>query len=640
MSGLPNEKKTALTVVAVVVLFFLGLSLAVNLPDILGGFLFADQAVYYSMAQSIAFDRDLEFTKKDLARYYVDFNAGPQGIFLKKGRDGRIFFAKSFVYSLFAAPFVRVLGPNGILVFHSILLLLLLLMGLKYFSLSGPPLGSVFLVLTFLFASVAGVYFIWMTPEFFNLTLIFAILFLWLYKIRSKEIEADGAPSPELSPARTGKLNAFLMSDKTDYLAAFLAGIAVYSKPPNAALLGVLILVTLVRRKTLKAGGMLIAFVLSIALFFSVKSILSSDWKDWNYQGGERKTFYDNFPFGDKGQTFDTLGDAMTSEGYLDRFLLPPKFIAINLFYYFFGRFSGLAWYFFPSILLLFLFFRGRRSLARWLLLAAVAAEILSYIVLMPTNFGGGGGSLGNRYFMHIYPLFLFLPDFKFKKRTLVIPWLIAALFLSQLMLNPFRGSAYPATHVKRFPFKLLPVEMPQVNEWPTNTNPWGRRIQIGTPPEEGYLHFLDDNFHRRSESKLESKGIWTYWDRESEMVLKTGRPLKEIVVRLLNNPRRDNEIRVKVEGRTQKITLGPKKWGMLRFPVGNGFWWRKTGKDKYIYFPVGRGWWWKIPKDEMYLYRIKIKAAKGSIPHYEDEDNQERRILGVFFEMDLISRT
>jgi len=614
MSGLSSEKKTALTVVVVVFLFFLGLSLSVNIPDILGGFLFADQAVYYSMAQSIAFDGDLEFTKKDLARYYTDFGAGPQGIFLKKGRDGRIFFAKSFVYSMFAAPFVRVLGPNGFLVFHSVLLLLLLLMGFKYFSLSGPPLSAVLLVLTFLFASVAGVYFIWMTPEFFNLTLIFAILFLWLYKVRSKELEADGAFPP--APVRTGKLNAFLMSDKADYPAAFLAGIAVYSKPPNAALFGILILVALFRRKFLKAGGMLIVCVLSVALLFSVKSILSSDWKDWNYQGGERKTFYHHFPFSDKGLTFDTVGDAMTSEGYFDRFLLPPKYIAFNFFYYFFGRFTGAAWYFFPSILLLFLFFRGRRSLARWLLLAALAAEILAYVILMPTNFGGGGGSLGNRYFMHIYPLFLFLPDFKVKKRTLVVPWLMAALFLSQLMVNPFRGSAFPATHLKRFPFKLLPVEMTLVNEWPTNTNPWGFRIPIGTPPEEGYLHFLDDNFHKRLPGE-EGNGNWTYWDRECEMVLKTGRPLKEIVVRLLNNPRRANEIRVKVEGRTQRITLGPKHWGTLRFPVGDGFKMKTT-----------------------HLYRIKIKAAKGAIPHYEDEDNQERRILGVFFEMDLISRT
>lgn len=608
------DKRTALTAIVVVFFVFLGLSLSVNLPVIHQGFLFADQAVYYSMTQSIAFDRDLEFTKRDLARYYPDFNAGPQGIFLKKGRDGRIFFAKSFVYSLFAAPFVRVFGPNGFLVLHSILLLLLMLMGYKHFAPSGTPLSALLLVLTFLFASVAGVYFVWMTPEFFNLTVVFAILFLWLYKARVRASAAPGAEAAAApGPERKGRLEPFLLSDKTDFLAAFLAGIAVYSKPPNAAVLGVLILATLVRRKLLKAGGMVLAFALSLGLLYSADSVLSDDWSDWNYQGGERKSFYFEFPFGEKGQTFDTVGMPMTSEGYFDRFLLPPKFIALNLFYYFFGRFSGLAWYFFPSLLFLFLFARGRRDLARWLLLLAAAAEILAYIVLMPTNFGGGGGSLANRYFMNIYPLFLFLPGAKLKPRHLAAAWLVAALFVAQILVNPFRGSGYPATHAKRFPIKALPLEMTMVNEWPTNTNPKGFRIPIGTPPNQGFLHFLDDNFYER----LEPTGNWTYWDRECEMVLKTGQPLKEIVVRLLNNPRRENEIRVKVEGKTQRITLGSKAWGELRFPVGDGFTMKTT-----------------------HLYRVKIKAAKGSIPHYEDEDNRERRILGVFFEMELVPRT
>jgi hypothetical protein len=608
------EKKTALTVAAVVFLFFLGFALSVNLPVIHNGFLFADQAVYYSMTQSIAFDRDLEFTKRDLARYYPDFNAGPQGIFLKKGRDGRIYFAKSFVYSLFAAPFLRVFGPNGFFVLHAVLLLFLMLMGCKYFSLSGPPLSGVLLVLTFLFASVAGVYFVWMTPEFFNLTVVFAVLFLWLYKarVRERSVPETGA-GPE--PARAGRFDAFLMSGGSDLAAAFLAGIAFYSKPPNAALLGVLVLATLLRRKPLKAGAMVLAFVLSVGLLYSAGSLLSGNWSDINYQGGERKSFYFDFPFGEKGQTFDTVGMPMTSEGYFDRFLLPPKFIALNLFYYFFGRFSGLAWYFFPTLLFLalFLFGRGRRDLARWLLLLAAAAEILAYTVLMPTNFGGGGGSLANRYFLNIYPLFLFLPDLKLRARHLVIPWLAAAVFVAPILINPFRGSAYPATHAKRFPIKALPLEMTMVNEWPTNTNPKGFRIPIGTPPNEGYLHFLDDNFYER----LEPTGNWTYWDRECEMVLKTGQPLKEIVVRLLNNPRLENKARVKVEGRTQTIVLGPKAWGELRFPVGDGFTMKTT-----------------------HLYRIKIKADKGSIPHYEDEDNRERRILGVFFEMELVPRT
>jgi hypothetical protein len=230
-----QEKRAAKAVLWIVALFFLGFSLFINLPAVHSGFLSADQAVYYAMAQSIAFDNDLEYTKKDLIRYYEDFGAGPNGIFLKKAADGKLYYAKSFVYALFAAPFVRVFGSNGPLVFHSLLLLLLLLMGFSYFSLSNSPGLSLLQVITFLFASIAGVYFLWISPDFFNLFLVFAALFLWLYKIRRKE-----AP-PAAPEANLGRFQAFLLSESSDYLAVILAGIAVFSKPPNVALMGPLV---------------------------------------------------------------------------------------------------------------------------------------------------------------------------------------------------------------------------------------------------------------------------------------------------------------------------------------------------------------------------------------------------------------
>ncbi len=136
------------------------------------------------MTQSIALDGDLEYTTKDLARYYYSFDAGPQGIFLKKAKDGRIFYAKSFAYSLFAAPFIRLFGVNGFLVFHSFLLFLILFLGKRYLSLNNPEGLSLGVTLTFLFASIACIYYFWISPDFFNLSLIFFILFLWLYKIQ------------------------------------------------------------------------------------------------------------------------------------------------------------------------------------------------------------------------------------------------------------------------------------------------------------------------------------------------------------------------------------------------------------------------------------------------------------------------
>jgi hypothetical protein len=597
----PGQKKAALTVVFLIFIFSLGFSLVINLPVIHENFLSDDQAVYYALTQSIAFDYDLEYTKKDLVRYYHDFSAGPQGIFLKKTASGKIFYAKSWAYSLFAAPFVRLFGYNGVFVFHSVLLLLVLLMGFRYLALFNRPNLSLAFLLSFLFGSVAGVYFIWISPDFFNFCLVFAILFLWLHKLRRREVLAETSAE--------GRPPTFLSSPASDYLAALLTGVAFFSKPPNIALMGPLVLYPLVQKKVGKALLVMLIFALTAGIFFSANYLLTSEW---NYQGGERKSFIGKFPLEKEGVTFDSTGTTMTSEGYFEKFLLPPKFVFYNIFYYFFGRFTGLSWYFFPAVLALVLFFMGRRRLDQWLILVTLASGILVYIILMPDNYGGGGGTLANRYFLNIFPLFFFLPDEKKTWRQVVLIWVVAAVFISPILVSPFRSSAQPATHAKRFPIKALPLEMTQLNNFPTNTNPNAFRVEVGSPEHKGFLHFLDDNFH----PKLEPNGLWTRGDKTCEMILKTYYPLQEIAVHLLNNPRANNEIRVKVQGKTESAILQPQQRDTLRFPVGNGF-----------------------QVEQRYLYRIKIKAAKGAIPYFEDPTSKERRYLGVFFELELIPR-
>jgi hypothetical protein len=597
-------QKAARVVIWLIFLFALGFSLCLNLPVIHNNFLFGDQSVYFALTQSIAYDQDLEYTKKDLVRYYHDFAAGPQGIFLKKAKNNKIFYAKSWAYSLFAAPFVRVFGYNGFLVFHSFLLLLVLLLGFSYFSLANSPPASLAYLLSFVFASVTAVYFLWISPDFFNFCLAFIIFFLWIYKIKRRE-NLPGA-------AAAGRIQSFLCSSRTDYLAAILAGFAVFSKPPNIVLMGPLVLYAMFEKKFIKALLVLAIFALILSILFGANYLLTSDW---NYQGGERKSFVWKFPLEKRGFSFDSLGTTMTSENYFARFLLPPKFIFYNIFYYFFGRFTGVAWYFFPAFLALILFFFAPRRLCDWLTVLTLAGGIMIYIILMPDNYGGGGGTLANRYFLNIYPLFLFLPSLRKRGREVVLIWIVAAVFISQILVSPFRSSAQPATHAKRYPIKALPLEMTQVNNFPTNTNPYAFRVSIWPDkpqPAREFLHFLDDNFY----PKLEPTGIWTRGDKECEMILKTYYPLKEVAVHLLNNPRSDNEIKVKVERTTQKIILQSKQKGTLRFPVGDGF---------------------RI--EQRYHYRIKIRAAKGAIPYYEDPTSLERRYLGVFFELELVPK-
>ena len=600
-----STKSPSFIAIFLIFTFFLGFALFVNLPAIHQGFLFDDQAVYYSMTQSLAQDGDLEYTKRDLIRYYEVFPSGPLGIFLKRAKDGKLFYAKSFAYPLFAAPFVKLFGVNGALIFHSLLLLLLLAMGHAYLSLSNSSPLSLITILSFLFASVAGVYFLWISPDFFNFFLVFAILFLWLYKHRLPE-KINGAH-------QEAKIQVFLRSDWTDYIAGLLLGIAVFSKPPNIVLLGPIVLFALKQKKLLKTCLVILCFLFSSGIFWGTNHLVTGEW---NYQGGERKTFLYSYPYEKADITFDSIEtQEMTADGYAEKHLLPAKFIPYNLFYYFFGRFTGIAWYFFPAFFFLLLFFAGKKQFLRWLIFGAIFAEILIYIVFMPDNYGGGGGTLTNRYFLNIFPLFLFLPMEKRKIKDIAVIWIAAAVFIAPILIGPFPHSHYPSTHVKKFPFKILPVEMTLVNNFPTNTNPWAFRQEVGTPPHIGWLHFLDDNFYRRiKESDVEKRGFWTRGPYTTEMILKTYYPVKRLDVHLLNNPRMRNEITVRVGREKKRIALGTKQRGTLSFsPV-------KPFKIKALH-----------------LYRIKISASKGSIPYFERETSKERRFLGVFFEIDII---
>jgi hypothetical protein len=591
-------------IILFVFFFAFASSLSLNIHSLQKNFLFSDESTYYMMTQSLGHDGDLEYTKKDLIRYYRHFPSGPLGIFLKKGKEDKIFFAKSFAYSIFAAPFVRLFGANGFFVFHSTLLLLLLLMGYYYYSLSNSKNLSLAFVLTFLFASIAIVYFFWMTPDFFNLFLAFSALFLWLYKHHAQD-SSKIIKSNHI-------IKSFLLSDFSDLAACILIGIAVFSKPPNIALLGPLILFSLLKKRYLKALIMVGVFILVSGIFWGGNVLITGDW---NYQGGERKSFYGEggYPLAKEDLTFDnTPGYEMTTKDYTKKHFYHPKVFIYNLFYYFFGRFAGITWYFFPAFLALIVFFFRRKYLFNWLILAALFGEILIWIVLMPDNYAGGGGALANRYFLNIYPFFFFLPGLRRNFKEIGISWIVASVFIGQILISPLQHSHYPATHAKKFPFKLVPIEMTLINNFPTNTNPYAHRQPVGI--KDTFLYFLDDNFHPRTESMEEKDGFFTRGSKKAEMVLKTFYPIRKITFHLRNNPRYLNKIRVWFAGETKSIALTKLQTGTLSFTPKKVF-----KMNKWIH-----------------LYKLSIQVQKGSIPYLEKEEAKERRNLGVYFELEI----
>ncbi len=79
--------------------------------------------------------------------------------------------------------------------------------------------------------------------------------------------------------------------------------------------------------------------------------------------------------------------------------------VLLNLGYFWFGRFGGVLAYFFPALVAIGLFLVvGPRDRVGWLCVVAIALSWLAYIRVIPDNWYGGGGTIGNRYFLGILP--------------------------------------------------------------------------------------------------------------------------------------------------------------------------------------------------------------------------------------------
>src|SRR5918994_4632963 len=203
------------------------------------------------LAHSLARDFDFQYERKDLIRVWEEFS-GPQGVFLKTGKDveirgsssfpffrwlkredpereTRLYFSKSYIYPLAAAPFVFFFGTNGFLILHAILLALDLLV-IYLFVLAVTKSNGVALpmAVAFLGTSVIPVYFVWLMPELFNFSLVLYAVFFWAYR----EVAA-GPPT-----MTTGRL---LTGPKSDYLAAVFVALATFSKPTHVVVLAPMI---------------------------------------------------------------------------------------------------------------------------------------------------------------------------------------------------------------------------------------------------------------------------------------------------------------------------------------------------------------------------------------------------------------
>jgi len=600
-SAILTDRQSRLILIAVSV-FFLGYALASRVQR-LSGYLFSDEAVYLMMSQSLAHDADIRYSREDIERVYADYYEGPQGLYLKKGSNSRLvltaeppfvrvesrpsealYYGKSYIQPLLAAPFVLLFNDNGFAIFHALLLALMLFSGYAYLRRFNGPEVSLLFAATFCLAGVGIVYIFWMTADFFNVASVFLACFLWLYK---------HAP----------KTRANLLDRAwTDYAAAVVLGFATFSKPTNILLILPLIIHAWSRKRILHGFAVGAVFGVVITILFAANFWATGDF---NYQGGvSRKIFYHNYPYMPLDATFETTGVEMTTNEW--SFPFSWKVFLSNLVYYFFGRFAGVFVYFPATVLAVIYFVRGRKDLLRWLILGVIAVEILLFIWMFPNDYqGGGAGCLGNRYFLSILPLFFFLVTGISSLRPIFWGWIFTGIFLSQILLNPYRSSFDPGLHASKYPFKWLPVELSLLNKLPCNMSPRAGQVPFGGSPPAFKLYFLDENFYPKETRVYE--GYWTFGDHTSEVILQSPRKLQRITLRIAAGPRpTDVSARYGIfRRRSVRIESGEAR---LTFDVGG-----------YPY------------PGPSYLYKFAIGADRSFIPAFDVPGSTDARDLGCF---------
>lgn len=610
-------------------LVLLAFAVTIDVPKTARGFK-GDEATYYSLAHSLARDFDFTFERRDLIRVWEEFPGGPEGIWLKQGKAARIqatrrfpfvrwvkrndpvqtrlYYAKSYIYPLAAAPFVFVFGTNGLLVFHALLLSLNLFVAYTFVAgRGGSRPAALAYAAVFLAASVVPVYYVWLTPELFNFSLTLYALFLWSYK------EIPGG-------RQASRAGAFLRGGGSDYAAAALVGILTFSKPTHALLMCPIVALAIGRRQWGRAVGMALTWGALAGVLFLGNAVITGEF---NYQGGYRKTFYSSigFPFANERETFDNIGPVRGREAVAVGDVLVNRHTLTvfrhNLVYFLAGRYSGLLPYFFPGVVSALLFLASRpRQPWQWLVGATVAGGALTLLLLTPFTYSGGGGPVGNRYFLSFYPLFLFLTPALPGMASAGVALAVGAMFTAKILIDPFYMSFYAGEHTKFGPLRWLPIELTLLNDLPMAASPDRSKRLLGGMPQV-LAYFPDDNAF-----DPEGEWFWVKGKSRAEVILRApvadaggGRFVTKAITRLtieIQNGARPDRVSVSTGRESQTLAMKPEEVARVTMAVEDGVPYRRDEQPT------------------SYVYVVSIETTSGFVPFLEAPGAKDSRFLGA----------
>jgi hypothetical protein len=567
----------------------------------------SDESTYVMMALSLAYDHDLAYERRDLERFFGLYRWGPDGVFLKSGkrlriavdgsapfvhlrklpdpRSDRLYFGKAFIYPLVAAPFVRVLGLNGMLVLNVLLLMAAGACGYTLLATRSRPGAALLFALAFFLASCVPIYVVFLAPEIFNLTLVTIAYFLWLYKEEA-----------------VGRVSSFLRGRGSDIVAAALLGVATYSKLSHALLVAPLVLDGWRRRRYADGLAIGIVSVATAALLFGVNAAVTGEF---NYQGGDRRTFYTKFPYDASHEDVWAAAELHStndpdSESVFKDF---GNRLSHNVEYFLVGRHFGFVPYFFPGVVAIGLWLASRERGRAWRVLTflAVVASVLLLLVFAPFTWSGGGGPPGNRYFLSLYPALLFLTPPLTAAAPAIVAWVGGTLFTAKMLVNPFVISKSPSQLTERGFARRLPVEITMANDLPVILE--GLRAHYWF--SDVMMYFLDEHAYLpETVDEHGTKGFWLAGDGRADIIVRCEWPIDHL-----------------------RVTAASPIPTTVIMSLGSGQSTARVTPSVPATFDVPAS---GIRDEHSWAYLLSAQSTEGFTPHLRDSGSNDPRNLGA----------
>ncbi|MBN1549925.1 hypothetical protein JW979_00590 [bacterium] len=534
-------------------------------------YLFADEAVYLCMTKSLALDFDLKFEKMDLVRSFHDYHQGPLGIILKQNQNGNIFFAKPLLYPLFASIFYKIFALNGFLILNTIVWWGIIYLLYLHWGNSGKALLFSAGVIIF---SAFSPYLFWIHPELLTAGFITLSLFLWH---RYSQHEHD---------------------NKHIIVIGISLALAITIKPQSILFVGAVGMDFLLDKRFRSITLLTIILIAALVFTLSLNMLFTGSINPYS---GERKLFYDDFPYASEQNSFQKTGQTWSSASA--SFNFSWEVFRADAMYTWIGRFSGILWYYFPGVAAIFLFLYCPGNRKHWLTLFSVLTILLTQIIFIPTNYHGGGGALGNRYFTFFYPALLMILPRAPSKRISLIVLAIAGFLSGPYWVQPFSASFSPNAHCQKGLYRWFPVEWTLTGSLPIFDPRFGRTSYDGF---DGYIDLLDGETYGK-----ENNGFWIKGNGNPEFVVDT--------------PYEPSGFMFELSGIENHIS------GFFETPSGKTFFTLPPNAKQTVYVKVDECHKLiDIYGRNRFITIIRCQIQGGIIRYYST-DNADKRFLGVF---------